>query len=158
MKFSLKGMFIAVTAIAFWIWLSMAGYHAFTKVESGENLPSVSWLPKSATNVSYYKSYSFTAYEFEIPEADFVKWRGWKLKPIDKTVSVPRYCRMTAKLPLVGPNPTEAELCREAEAYAARSAWVADGLYYEYRQQNGGGTIVAYNRNLQKAFVWTQPR
>jgi hypothetical protein len=155
-KFSLKWLFGAVTATAFFIWLVLGIIHTLTHVESGENVASVSWLPKSATNVSYYKSYSRTAYEFEIAEAEFVKWRDWELRPIDGAISIPRYIR--TRVPDFGPNPTTKEREIRVEAYESRTARVANGLYYTYRQRNGGGVIVAYDRDRGKAFFWSSPR
>jgi hypothetical protein len=153
-KFSLKWLFGAVAAAAFFIWSVLA----FTVVEYGENQASVNWLPKSATNVSYYQSYAFTAYEFAIPEAEFLKWSGKKLMPIDETISIPRYCFPRTKVPVVGPNPTVQELDNQMQVYESRTAQVANGLHYTHRRQNGGGVIVAYDRDRGKAFFWSSPR
>src|SRR5690554_1455303 len=50
--------------------------------EIGEGLERVDWLPPKATNVSFIRSYSFTAYEFTIDEAGFKKFaesRDWPI-------------------------------------------------------------------------------
>ena len=110
MKFTLRQLLIFVTIVAVVIWFALETYSHFTRVEFGENVPSVTWLPSTATNVSYYKSYSFTAYEFEISEADFLKWNRRKLSPIEKTVRVTRYCQFKTRVPDFGPNPTDEQL------------------------------------------------
>ena len=40
----------------------------------GENLEKVSWLPSTASNVSYYKSKQVQVYEFSISAEEFRKW------------------------------------------------------------------------------------
>jgi len=76
-QFSIKRLLIYTALIALAIWLVRGAYLGFTQVESGEVVASVDWLPKSASNVSYYRSYMNTAYEFDIDEADFLKWSRW---------------------------------------------------------------------------------
>ncbi len=42
--------------------------------EIAEGVNSVEWLPVEATNIKYYRSYGFTAYEFQIDEPGFRAW------------------------------------------------------------------------------------
>jgi hypothetical protein len=155
MKYSLRRLFLLVTAVAGLLWV----FRVLTHVEYGENEASVWWLrlPPSATNISYSKSYSFTAYEFEIPEADFVKWSRWKLSPIRDLLEVPRY-RRKSKVPDFGSNPTPQQLQIRWEALSAQKVTIANGLYFTYRNKAHGGEIVAYDRDRGKAFIWTAPR
>jgi hypothetical protein len=144
-----------MTGIASLLAILLATYQSFTYVESAENVPRVGWLPDSASNVSYYKSYAFTAYEFDIPEADFVAWACRDLDPIRAPVKISRYSHATAPRDVVGPNTSHEALLA---MMARRQATVTDGLYFEYRQRNGGGLRMAYDRNNRRAYVQTSPR
>jgi hypothetical protein len=42
--------------------------------EIAEGVQSVDWLPAEATDISYCRSYGFTAFEFKISEAGFREW------------------------------------------------------------------------------------
>ena len=50
-RYLLKNLLVAITVIAITIALGRAVYIGLTHVERGKNLPHVSWLPPSATNV-----------------------------------------------------------------------------------------------------------
>jgi hypothetical protein len=106
-------------------------------------------------NVSYYKSYSYTAYEFDISEGDFVAWSSRNLKPITKPVTIYRYSHMTKPRIDPGPNASYQSL---KEALAVSQADISDGLYYEHVQSNGGGMRMAYDRIKRRAYVQTSPR
>ena len=157
MTYSLKRLFVLVSIAAVICGLARVFYLELTRIEVGENVPSVSWLPKTATNVSYYRSYAFTAYEYEIAEDEFMKRSSRKLGAIDGTVSVPRFC-IRSRVPELGPNPTIQEMQIQAEAVAARTAHISDGWYYSSRFNNGGGVISAYDRRLKRAYFWSAPR
>ena len=157
MKFSLQRLFLLVTTVAIFLWLFLGIVRALTRVEYGVERASVPWLPQSASKISYYKSYSYTAYEFEIPEDDFVKWSGQNLSQISGPVRVPRYCLIKLPMPDVGPNPTLRQEREQLQTLAAREAVVLKGLAYTEHFHNGGGTIVAYDRQRGKGFVWHAP-
>ena len=121
MKFTLKRLLLFVAVVAFVVWFLHGAYVGLTHVETGENVPSVKWLPDVASNVSFYKSYSFTSYEFDIPELEFVKWSRWELSPIDEPVSIARYCFFSVDVPDPGPNGTAEDWQAFETAYASRS-------------------------------------
>lgn len=130
-----------------------------TRVEVGENVPTVPWLPNSASNVSFYKSYSYTAYEFDIPETAFVNWSRWGLTPITQPVQVWRYCLFqVANVPQPDPSASDEELKAFSDLRNSGMATITDGLFYERRQRNGGGVRVAYDRNRGRAFYQSAPR
>ena len=157
MKFSLKKLFLFVTACAFIVWFVHVAYRGFTHVEKGENVSSVGWLPRSASNVSFYKSYSFTAYEFDISESEFVKWSRWQLSPITEPVSIFRYSYFDIVSP---PQPNAEDDDWEAFERACGSRWVniRNGLYCRHFQLNGGGVCVIYDRNKGRAYYHSLPR
>jgi len=155
MQFRLKHVLIGVTAIACSLAFLRAAYIGLTYVETGENVARVAWLPHSASNISYYQSYSFTAYEFDIPEADFIAWVSWEMQPITQPVTVMRYTYIRPQRP----KPSENADFRELKAYMAhRQVEVADGLYYNHRRSNGGGVSVAYDRERGRAYFQSSPR
>jgi hypothetical protein len=153
-QFRLKHVLILITVLVCGLAFLRAVYIDLTYVETGENVEYVKWLPKSASNVSYYRSYSFTAYEFDISEADFLAWSFWKMQPITKPVSVIRYS-YTNHPPYLSQTPTSEEL---EQWYSQCHATVSNGWWYERRQSNGGGVSVAYDRKKGRAFVQTSPR
>lgn len=132
----------------------------------GENVARVDWLPAAAANVSFYKSYSFTAYEFDISEDGFValaEERKWKLSEIgEEGIRIVTY-RMGRKmrekyLPAMSDVPTDEQFEAYCRAMEIVKPTVSDGLTFEVLQANGGGITVVYDRAKQRAYVQTQPR
>src|SRR5262245_53760868 len=129
-RYTLKSLLIAVTIIGTTIGLLRGCFLALTHVETGENVDHVSWLPNSASNVSYYESYGYTAYEFDMSEDDFKKWVRYDVKPITEPFHVLRYSHSTAMRTDIGPHPTPAEF----EAWQAIwKATIKNGLYHSHR-------------------------
>ena len=153
-QFRLKHLLIVITVLACGIAFLRAAYIDLTHVETGENVEHVKWLPKSASNVSFHRSYSFTAYEFDIPESEFLAWSSWKMQPVTKPVSVMRYS-YTNHPHYLSQNPTMAEM---EQWHSQCHATVSNGWWHERRQSNGGGVSVAYDRTKGRAFVQTSPR
>ncbi|WP_145208236.1 hypothetical protein [Planctomycetes bacterium TBK1r] len=156
--FSMKKRFFIVAFIAFAIWFVYGAYRGLTDVEIGESLQSVDWLPDAATNVSYYRSYLNTAYEFDISEREFREWSRWDLTEITKPVQISRYLAFSTTLPEEPSNPTRAEIEALALAIAKRGVTIRDGLYCGYLQGNGGGVWVGYDRDSGRAYYQSAPR
>ena len=118
--------------------------------EVGIHRLSVDWLPRGATDVSFYRNSNianFFAYEFRISRADFEALsheRGWLFKPSVHDDSVPRF---TQCLPSDHPNRKE-----------PFSASASVGLFYEVRHGNGGGVAVLYDDEKSMAYVFTSNR
>ena len=154
-RYSLRSLLVAITIVGAAIGLIRGCFVALTHFETAENVDHVSWLPSSASNVSYYRSYTYTAYEFDISEEEFKKWIWLDVNPITKPVKVNRYSYMAAQRIALGPNPTQAEL----DAWeAAGTATVKNGLYHSHRRGNGGGVDVAFDRDRGRVFFQTNPR
>ena len=157
---------IAVVAcLAFFFW---SAYKAFTEVESGEHVARVSWLPESATDVSFYRSYSFTAYEFTIPEQNFLHWaKGWEVaRIVGEPRSISRYHRGLNDVPYPD-DPAPGEHSKEvwskyetalAQYREANVKHIANGYYYEIRQSDGGGMAVGYDKEIGRAYFQSAPR
>ena len=139
--FVFAGILLFLFGIAFWI------YRGLSNVEFGENMAHVDWLPGEAANVSYYKSYTWTAYEFDISEEGFRKWSKWEIAPIEQPVSIARYSFMPALK------------ARSREEVEKATAIVSNGLYYEQRDaRSGGGTVVVFDRDASRVYYQRNPR
>ena len=87
MRFRLRTLMIVVTVVA----LGMAFLREVidrTAIETAENVKRVSWLPPTASSISYYRSSSFALYEFDMSESDFLKWSRWRVEPISSVPAI----------------------------------------------------------------------
>ena len=155
MKYSLKKLLLVTAGAALAIWFVRSMYVVLTQIETRENVPSVDWLPDTASNVSYYRSYLNTAYEFDISESGFRSWSRWDVTEISEPVTIERYSQLS-KCP--EPNATDEEWEAYFMADSERSATIDDGLYYGYRQDDFGGVWVAYDRKRGRAFFQSAHR
>jgi hypothetical protein len=137
---------IALVSVTLGLYLLSNNY--LTSYEYAENVETVDWLPDTATNISYFKSYLFTAYEFDISEEEFLKLaekKGWKVKKINQTKRVLRYTYGVNQK-----NNTSKKTNTEAI--------IDSGYYYNKRFSNGGGITVVYDNEKQTAYFQSDPR
>lgn len=153
-RFTIGGLL----ALTFFAGCLFSCIGAMTHYSTEENVPSVDWLPSSVTNVSYYKSYSFTAYEFDISESEFKAWTNVELLPIINPVRVYRYSKATGRVTKLRSNASSAEYYEHLECDEGRAAIVRRGLYYSHRRNNGGGITVVYDRENGRAYFQSNPR
>lgn len=156
----------AMPFMLFGLWLGLGAW-LDSSPEIGENIQHVDWLPNSASNVSFYKSGSFTAYEFNISEpsfCEFAKTKSWNIKEISTEPFKMVSYRIGHKLKDKYPYPelknlsTDKDIEDYNKAYEILRPTITNGLKYEFREANGGGISVAFDRNKQRAFVQTNPR
>lgn len=98
--------------------------------EIGVNISSVDWLPASAREISYFRSYGYTAYEFKIKESEFRDWAKMKAhgpgagtvfyQPVDDVAEIEtarfiRVDRYNLLLPLAGAGYDENQPTRNPE-------------------------------------------
>ena len=126
----------------------------------GKNIKSVDWLPKEAHNISYYKTYSYTAFEFDISEEGFKKWAAdYDCKKIETPEKVCRYNRMTLKMPRFDSNVINDDAIKEFEKYQSTvNATIVNGYYYRKEYSNGGRTHVVYDLDKGRAYSQFNPR
>ena len=87
-------IFNPVTILATWL---VPAYWSNKHPEIGEHVDHVNWLPPTASDICYFKTYSNTAYEFNIPENDFMNWAAKiKLSEIHDPFQIERYTRSLA--------------------------------------------------------------
>ncbi len=103
--------------------------------DQGEHARRVSFLPETATDVSWYRSYNSTGFDFKISEADFKKWSRWEVREIAEPFSV--FLRRNA---------------------GQEQIKIKNGLYYFSTARNGGITLVAYDRASGRAYFYSTPR
>ena len=149
MRFTLMRIFVVIGMIA----LMLGILRMLTHAETGRGVASVDWLPATASNVSYYKSYLNTAYEFDISEANFVRWSRWKLQPITTPVEFLRCTYFLRDPSDSGLSPTVSEAID-----LSHIVQISNGLFYEERQPNGGGVEVAFDRDTGRAYFHSSPR
>lgn len=129
-----------VTGIAALVILGLGAmgyllYHDVTDVEQGQRIPAVPWLPAAASDISYIKSYTFTAYEFDITQPEFVRWsdqNGWHANPV------------TGRASLLD--------------WQKQNVTIEAGLFYAHEFGNGGGVWVAYDSKARRAYFQSMPR
>jgi hypothetical protein len=127
--------------------------------EFGENVEFVEWLPANARNVSYYKTYSWTAYEFDIDERSFRGWASrYELKEIADPQEIERYNYYSDFLEQRG-DTRDSEWYKAYEAERKKYvAIVTHGLYDFERRGNGAGYHVVFHRLKQRAYFRCNPR
>ena len=139
-KIVLVGLFLCVFGSCFYF----AVYHH----DYAENVASVRWLPKSATNISYYQSYSYFAYEFDISEENFLLWAGkqWEVSRIaqDEPFVIRRYSLLL--------TPYHSQ--KDYEEYESETrAKIKEGWGWKSEaRRGGGGARVAYDSTTGRAY------
>jgi len=151
MRFSLKQLFLA-TAI---VCVALGLLRAVTVAEVGEHRENVSWLPKNATNVSYIRSYTFTAFEFDIPEPEFLKWaERWKVQPVSAPCKIRRYTTMSNRLP-----PSRDSSLDDWRDRAVQEVTISDGYFWSDPPSGSGRNVsVGYDRIRGRAYYQANPR
>lgn len=121
-----------------------------SRVESAENLPSVTWLPSSANNVSYARNYNRQYFEFDITELEFVEWaNAYSLNEISKPIHVTRYTIMIDQ-------PTA--LNTDVTVNPRYTATISNGLADSHTQSNHGGYSIAFDRDRKRAYFQSARR
>ena len=147
-----KGLFIGCGCLSLPLLLVLLYIWSVSlPAEIGEHVPKVDWLSEDASDISFYRSYSWTAYEFKISEKSFLKQANplWKFEEIRKPVEVPRYLFRLKK---------SSAYPDEGSFYRNTHVTVKNGLKAEERYRNGGGYLAAYDRDSGKAYIQSNPR
>lgn len=144
-------------------WLASATF-SNTNPRFGEHVGKVDWLPVTATDVSFFRSYSNTAYEFQMRESEFILWAedeldwapDFELKEIEGAFEIARY---TAVTPQSHFDPESRDTGTGNPHELAPVAIISEGLFYRTPPRpNGGGTYVAYDRRSGRGYYQDSPR
>lgn len=125
----------------------MALLHGTRQVEEAHDIKSVDWLPSSATDISFYKTWIHHEARFRIPEADFVRFvmeQGFKAEEITEEKIV--------RLPILDSQKLDQ---RNSTESVPQFTVIKQGLFFELRKPNNGGWLFAYDRTTGVGyFVW----
>ncbi|RBP40421.1 hypothetical protein DES53_108128 [Roseimicrobium gellanilyticum] len=143
-------VFNPLTIFVAWIgtaWLSN------NRPETGTNLSAVDWLPQSASDISYYETYSWTAWECTMSEEDFRKWASrYELREISGALSIERFSWREAWRTHLGSGRDSWEEERK------HVATVRDGLFAAKYWENGGGYKLVFDRETSRVYRQSNPR
>ena len=151
-----KRVILTTLAIGFIVGVGFVWYaiKSSKKIESGQGVTTVSWLPDAATDISYYRSYGWTAYEFEIGEEGFREWASkYSLKEVEDKVYMERwswldFSQESAHLPTA-----EYQSLRLSHLTS-----IENGLVGGRSWANGAKELVAFDRKLGRAYFQSNPR
>jgi hypothetical protein len=125
------------------LW-ALTAWFLRARTMSGTHLSDVTWLPPSASEITYLRREGFCrslTYERTISESDFVslaRKEGWEIREASD-VSVTGL-RHLLKLPDITNEVGEID------------PLISNAFSYERRQKNNGGTTVAYDRDRKRLF------
>ena len=96
-------------------------------------------------NVTFHRSYSLESFNFDITEQEFRELSKHFSQPL-REITTPFHIRV-----LKVPAKNWAEAVTE-------DIFVEHGLYSEYRQSNGGGYLLVFDRNYDRGYYRCSPR
>lgn len=135
-------------------WLGMMRWEN-ANPEKGENLARVEWLPETASDISFYRSYSWKSWEFSMAERDFRReWASrYNLKEITEKQVISRFSWWDFRIEK--PPHDSLTFFREEKNHLAE---VVHGLYASERWDNGGGYHIAFDRDEDRVYFQSNPR
>lgn len=159
-------LFLGSCVAGFALWY----YDASRPPEIAKNVESVDWLPAEATKISYYRSYVFTAYEFQISEAGFREWASTKeFRPSDSVEFQPvtEVSEIHGKklFPIQRYNRFGVDGLEHSDDHESHAAFekattidIRNGLRGESRRGSAGGYSIGYDRDTGTAYYQMNPR
>lgn len=152
-------------------WFSLWLRDARRPPEIAEGVNRVDWLPVEATNINYYRSYGFTAYEFQISEPGF---RAWAANAARKPGSEYVFYRPVTDVadleeshffPIIqrynyflDRHEYSPEDSGAADLHKGASIEITNGLWGEMRRGSASGYSIGYDRETGTAYWQTNPR
>lgn len=122
--------------------------------DRGENLAQVDWLPETASDISYYRTYNLKVSEFSMNESDFRKWASDSdLKEIKDRQEIRRFSWWDYQK--TRPKQYDETYFREEQNHIAI---VTNGLFSSYRQSDGGGNYTVFDRDKNRVYFESNRR
>lgn len=122
--------------------------------DRGENLAQVDWLPETASDISYYRTYNLKVSEFSMNESDFRKWAsGSNLKEITDRHDVRRFSWW--EFQKTRPKQYDEAYFREEQQHIVS---VTNGLFSSFRQNDGGGSYRVFDRDNNRVYFESNRR
>jgi hypothetical protein len=118
--------------------------------ETGTKLSAVDWLPPSASDISYWKTYSWSAWEFTMNEEEFPPY---ELREIDDIQSIERFSWRESLRSRQGSDGDSWE--QEERRHVAT---VRNGLFATERRKDGGGYKIVFDRETNRVYHQSNPR
>lgn len=124
----------------------------------GVGVDSVSWLPREARNVTYFRNGLNSFAEFDVEREAFAKWCAKRKMPLQELTdggshAVTRCLQMlenrgVIQMPSVpdGMSKDEFEMTRTIKSFSAGD------LFYEERWSNGGGYTLGYDVQAKRGY------
>ena len=158
MRFSIKTILVLLTIIALTVW-AVLGIRETFSIRTGENFDRVNWLPASASKVSFYRNYHFTAYQFCMPENEFIEWCPKMLNEIVEPVTISTWKTRLLEYPTPNTNTTADEFDRMIAKFKSETtATISNGLYYEKWGDDGGCSAYVFDRDTSIGYHQWSPR
>ena len=159
MRLSLKTTIAIVLIAGVSIAILQGMYSVAFKREFGENVEHVDWLPPATSQISYCRSYTFTACEFDISEIDFVDWCPKELREVTEPITIVRWNKQLFTEP--DPYDFNSAIAYDkacVEYHSQVNARISNGLYSSEEFSGHGFRMYAYDREKCRAYVAYSPR
>lgn len=149
MKPLLTAAIIVALMFSGMVYWAYSIYVGSSSVSWGTELSSVPWISENinASNISFAKSSSVVAYEFNVSEDGFRRW----LK--EKTIGAPESFATPINIlrwNSIKPNRTESEI-------ENRSIEINEGLVVRDKNQGGAGVLIIYDIHNHRAYYeWSK--
>ena len=154
-------LIVIVTALACATLMLKSLHHHLAHVEYGEGVASVKWLPAEATNVSFYLSYNYTAFEFDIDERGFKEWvKPHEVQRIEGGFRITRYNFPENRLRM-GRVALDSEDYEDVRERYWRLSYMDITNGYKHKKlfgRSGGRRHIAYDLSTGRAYYQHNPR
>lgn len=147
-------LLLALPIFLCWSWMGFVPllpvglfsiWYSETYPEQGLKVPMYELRGYPVRNVTFHRSYSLESFNFDITEQEFRELSKHFSQPL-REITTPFHIRV-----LKVPAKNWAEAVTE-------DIFVEHGLYSEYRQSNGGGYLLVFDRNHDRGYYRCSPR
>lgn len=130
-------------------------FYASSGPDYGENVPTVSWLPNYASDISYYRSKQVRVYEFRIKAEDFRTWARQNGMSVQRVTTPETLSRYKAYFPAPETETTEsesAEIARTIEGFQEWQNQISITVDAGIVARGSNQDVAIYDNNTNKAY------